>query len=160
MKTFFLSVLCSVIFAAGIYGQDLTVSAYYLLGEKSKDSHSTEETFAVSNSSVAYTVKYSGKKGKNQVDAEKTCTFTDQDLTNLRKTIETKELNVNDSLLSEHFKSKSFEVYTNISLNIVMDGQEYRIRINGDTIEFDDSKLYKNTVFFLTMLRKMIEGCK
>ncbi len=160
MKTFFLSVLCSVIFAAGTNGQDLTVSAYYLLGEKSKDSHSTEETFAVSNSSVAYTVKYSGKKGKNQVDAEKTCTFTDQDLTNLRKTIETKELNVNDSLFSEHFKSKSFEVYTNISLNIVMDGQEYRIRINGDTIEFEDSKLYKNTVFFLTMLRKMIEGCK
>ena len=160
MKTFLISVLCSVIFAAGTFGQDLSVSAYYLLGEKSKDSHSTEETFAVSNSSVAYTVKYSGKKGKNQVDAEKTCTFTDQDLTNLRKTIETKELNVNDSLFSEHFKSKSFEVYTNISLNIVMDGQEYRIRINGDTIEFDDSKLYKNTVFFLTMLRKMIEGCK
>ncbi|MBE2217236.1 MAG: hypothetical protein IAE90_03470 [Ignavibacteria bacterium] len=160
MKISLLSVLCSIIFVAGTYGQDISVSAYYLLGEKSKDSHSTEETFAVSNSSVAYTVKYSGKKGKNQVDTEKTCTFTDQDLTNLRKTIETKELNVSDSLFSEHFKSKSFEVYTNISLNIVMDGQDYRVRINGDTIEFDDSKLYKNTVFFLTMLRKMIEGCK
>lgn len=142
------------------YGQELSIAAYFLLGEKSKDSHASEESFAVSNSSVAYSVKYTGKKNKNQVDGEKTCVFTEQDISNLRKTIETKELNVSDSIFSEHYKSKSFEVYTNISLAIVMDGQEYSIKINGDTKEFEDTKLYKNTVFFLTMLRKMIEGCK
>ena len=160
MKTLILFLFFSVLFAAGTFGQELTVTAYFLLGEKSKDSHSTEETFAVSSSSVSYSVKYTGKKSKNQVDGEKTCVFTEQDLANLRKTIETKELNVNDSLFAKHFKSKSFEIYTNISMTIALDGQEYNIRINGDTKEFDDEKLYNNSVFFLTMLRKMIEDCK
>ena len=160
MRTLFLFLFSCALITSCTFSQDLTVSAYFLQGEKSKDSHSSEESFAVSNSSVSYSVKYTGKKNKNQVDGEKTCVFTEQDIANLRKTIETKELNVNDSLFGEHYKSKSLEVYTNISLAIVMDGQEYNIRINGDVKELDDSKLYKNTVFFLTMLRKMIEGCK
>lgn len=160
MKTLLLILFCVISLSAAASSQELTVAAYFLLGEKSKDSHSSEESFAVSNSSVSYSVKYTGKKNKNQVDGEKTCVFSEQDISNLRKTIETKDLNLNDSLFSEHYKSKSFEIYTNISLAIVIDGQEYNIKINGDTKEFDDTKLYKNTVFFLTMLRKMVEGCK
>lgn len=160
MSKLILVLLCLVSVSGITASQELTISAYFLLGEKSKDSHSSEESFAVSGTSVSYSVKYTGKKSKNQVDAEKTCVFTEQDIANLRKTIETKELNVSDSIFSEHYKSKSFEVYTNISLAIVMDGQEYSIKINGDTKEFEDTKLYKNSVFFLTMLRKMIEGCK
>lgn len=153
-------VLIIIFLSASSAAQDLNIAISYLQGEKSKDSHSTDESFAISNTSVAYSVKYTGKKGKNQQDMEKTCTFTEQDLINIRKTIETKGLNVNDSLFQESSKTKSFEVYTRISIAIVMDGQEYKININGDTRELEDSMLYKNSVFFITMLRKMVEDCK
>ncbi len=149
-----------IVFTLSASAQDLNIAISYLHGEKSKDSHSSEESFAISNTSVAYSVKYSGRKGKNQVDMEKTCTFTEQDLNNIRKTIETKGLNVNDSLYQQTSKTKSFEVFTRINIAINMDGKEYKINISGDTIEFDDAALYKNSVFFITMLRKMVEDCK
>ncbi|HMQ79396.1 MAG TPA: hypothetical protein PKE39_16085 [Ignavibacteria bacterium] len=160
MKYLFSVVLAIVFFAAVSAAQDLNLAISYLYGEKSKDSHSTEESYALSNSSMAYTVKYTGKKGKNQQDMEKTCTFTEQDLKNIAKTIEAKGLNVNDSLFQESSKTKSFEIYTRINIAINMDGQEYKINISGDTKEFDDAALYKNSVFFITMLRKMVEDCK
>lgn len=153
-------VLAIIFFSAVSSAQDLNIAISYLYGEKSKDSHASEESFAISNTSVAYTVKYSGRKGKNEQDMEKNCTFTEQDLKNIRKTIETKGLNVNDSLESKMSKTKDFEIFTRINIAINMDGQEYKINISGDTIEFDDAALYKNSVFFITMLRKMVEDCK
>ena len=155
------SIVLAIIFSsAASAAQDLNITISYLYGEKSKDSHSSEESFSISNTSVAYSVKYSGRKGKNQQDMEKTCTFTEQDLKNIIKTIEAKGLNVNDSLYQQTSKTKSFEVFTRINIAINMDGQEYKINISGDTIEFDDAALYKNSVFFITMLRKMVEDCK
>lgn len=154
-------IILAVLFYSGVSAaQDLNIAISYLYGEKSKDSHSTEESFAISNTSVAYSVKYTGRKGKNQNDIEKTCTFTEQDLKNITKTIEAKGLNVNDSLFQESSKTKSYEVYTRINIAIIMDGQEYKINISGDTKEFDDAVLYKNSVFFITMLRKIVEDCK
>ncbi len=141
-------------------GQDMTISSSYLIGEKSKDSHSTSEKISINGTSVSYSVKYSGHKGKNDIDMDKSCEFTEQDLKNIRKTIETKSLNVTDSLFQENSKYKSFEVYTNISIAISMDGQEYKIRINGDTAEFKDSQLYKNSLYFITLLSKMAKDCK
>ncbi len=149
-----------IFFSAVSEAQDLNIAISYLYGEKSKDSHSSEESFAISNTSVAYSIKYSGRKSKDQQDMEKTCTFTQQDLENIRKTIEAKKLNVNDSLLQESSKTQSYEVYTRINIALNMDGQEYKININGDTKEFDDAALYKNSVFFIIMLRKMVEDCK
>ncbi len=160
MKYLISSIVTVLFFSAVSLSQDLNLAINYLHGEKSKDSHSSEESFAISNTSVAYSIKYSGRKGKNQQDMEKTCTFTEQDLKNIRKTIEEKGLNVNDSLFQESSKTSSYEVYTRINIAINMDGQAYKININGDTREFDDAMLYKNSVFFITMLRKMVEGCK
>ncbi|NOS84193.1 MAG: hypothetical protein HOP31_03545 [Ignavibacteria bacterium] len=160
MKYLLSIVLAAFLFTLSASAQDLNIAISYLYGEKSKDSHASEESFAVSYTSVAYSVKYSGRKGKNQVDMEKTCTFTEQDINNIRKTIETKGLNVNDSLESKMSKTKNFEIFTRINIAIIMDGNEYKINISGDTIEFDDAKLYKNSVFFITMLRKMVEDCK
>ena len=160
ISALFILLLISFLVTNNTSSQDFSLAIDYLKGEKSKDSHSVEESYAISNTSVAYTVKYTGHKGKNQEDLSKTCTFTEQDLTNIKKTIETKGLNVTDSVLSKLVKSKNFEIYTRINISINMDGQEYKITINGDTAEFNDEKLYKDTEFFITMLRKMVEGCK
>jgi len=160
MKKLIFSFFILFLFSSTALSQDLNIAITYLDGEKSKDSHSMEENYAISNSSVAYTVKYTGHKGKGQEDNSKVCTFTEQDLKNIRKTIETKNLNVTDSLFQESSKTKSFEHYCNIVIDMDIDGQHYNIKINGDVKEFDDNNLYKNSVFFITMLRRMVEGCK
>lgn len=119
-----------------------------------------EESYAISNSSVAYSVKYKGRKSDKQEDKGKVCTFTEQDLKNIRQNIETKGLNVTDSLFQESTKTKGIEHYCNIVIDMDIDSQHYKIRINGDIKELEDKDLYKNSVFFITMLRKMVEGCK
>ncbi|MEO8515008.1 MAG: hypothetical protein ABI543_15730 [Ignavibacteria bacterium] len=160
MKVLLIILFAGILFAGNAYSQDLSITIYYLLGEKSKDSHSMDESFAISNTSVAYSVKYSGHKGKGQEDIDKTCTFSEQDLKNIRKTIEEKNLNVTDSLLQTTSKTKSYEVYTRVNIAIAMDGKEYKITISGDTLEFKEETLYKNSVYFITMLRKMVVDCK
>jgi hypothetical protein len=160
LTAFFILFLISFFITDRASSQDFSLAIDYLYGEKSKDSHSIEESYAISNTSVAYSVKYTGHKGKNQEDMEKTCVFTEQDLANVKKTIETKGLNVTDSLLSKLVKMKSYEIFTRINISINMDGHEYKITINGDTAEFKDETLYKNTEFFIAMLRNMVEGCK
>lgn len=160
MKIKKISIIVFIFLYSAVYSQDLNIAVSYLSGEKSKDSHSMEEGYAISNSSVAYSVKYKGRKGKDQEDMNKVCTFTEQDLTNIRLTIEKKGLNVTDSLFQESSKSKGFERYCNIIIDMNIDSQKYKIKINGDIKEFEDNALYKNSVFFISMLRRMIEGCK
>lgn len=160
MKKLLFLIFITLIFCSVSQSQELNLAVSYLSGEKSKDSHSKEENFAVSNSAVAYSVKYKGRKSDKQEDKGKVCTFTEQDLKNIRQTIETKGLNVTDSLFQESSKTKSFEQYCNIIVDMDIDGQKYKIRINGDIKELEDKDLYKNTVFFITMLRKMVESCK
>jgi len=159
-KKIFASAVFLLLFIASAGAQDLNLAVNFLQGEKSKDSHSTEESFAISNYAVAYSVKYSGRNGQNRQDMEKTCTFTEQDIRNIVQTIVAKGLNVTDSLFRESSKTKSYEVYTNLSMAININGQEYKIKINGDTNDLDDSALYKNSVFFIAMLRNMVESCK
>jgi hypothetical protein len=139
--------------------QDFTLAISYLSGEKSKDSHSTEESIAINETSAAYSIKYFGRKGENQHDNNKTCTFTEQDILDIRAVIVKKGLNKTDSLFSESSKSKSYEVYTNISISMTLDGQEYKIKINGDTNELNDAKLYKSSLLLITRIRNMIENC-
>jgi hypothetical protein len=146
------------VMSAGVYSQDFLVAISYLHGEKSKDSHSTEESFAITGDLAAYSVEYKGRIKKE--DNSKTCNFTEQDIKNIKQTIETKNLNVVDSLYQESSKTQSYERYINLEMVIKMDGGDYRIKINGDIKEFEDKMLYKNSIFFITMLRKMVEGCK
>jgi hypothetical protein len=154
------AVFLMVIAIQNLFGQELTMTVYYLKGEKSKDSHSSEEQFAIAQTTVAYSIKYSGRRGKNQNDSEKFCTFTEQDVKNIVQTVTDKGLNVTDSAYVETSKTKSFEVYTNINIAMMIDGKDYSIKINGDTEQLSDSKLYKNSIFLITLLRKMVKDCE
>lgn len=158
-RIFFLLVISSVFITLNSCGQDFKVKVYYLSGEKSKDSHSTTENISVDGSSVSYSIKYKGRKGNNQQDNRKECTFTEQNIENIKKTILLKDLNRSDSLYQESSKTKSLEYYSNISIDITMNGDYFRIRLNGDTNELEGTSLYDNSIFFIQFLRKMIQDC-
>jgi|SRR4030095_5314297 hypothetical protein len=138
---------------------DLKVDIYYLDGEKSKDSHSSEELISIVGHSASYSIKYSGRRDIKQQDGEKECKFTSGDIEKVKKIIIEKELNVTDSLFEKDSKYKSFEIFCNINIDISMDGKNYKIRINGETKQFDDKELYKNSINFISFLKKMIEDC-
>lgn len=158
MKTF-LAFLFLILLVLQNQSQDFKLSLYYLDGEKSKDSHSTEEKISISGYDVKYSVKYSGHRTKSQNDTEKNCTFSEQVIAKIKTTIISKGLNSNQTLTDENSKSKSFERYCNIALDITMDGNNYKIRINGDIEEFKNNDLYKNCDYFAKLLRKLVKDC-
>jgi hypothetical protein len=160
MKTISIITFILLFFICSANAQDFTLAISYLSGEKSKDSHSTLENIAINGTSVAYSIKYSGRKGENQHDNNKTCTFTEQDILDIKAIIVKKGLNKTDSLFSESSKTIGYEVYTNISISMTLDGQEYKIKINGDTSELSDAKLYKSSLLLITRIRSKIENCK
>jgi len=145
--------------AYSLYSDDLSLDIYYLNGEKSKDSHSSVEKFLLNGYLMTYSVKYSGHRSSKQKDTTKECTFTDQDIKNIQYSIEKQGMNVNDSLFSDESKSKSYEHYCNIHIKIVLNGNEYHIKVNGDTELLDKNGLYKNSVYFITFMRKMVKDC-
>jgi hypothetical protein len=150
------AILVSVKFS---YSDPLYIKIYYLNGEKSKDSHTAEEEFLLNGSNISYSVKYSGRKDKNQEDTEKNCVFTEKDLKNIISAIDEKGLRVTDSLFEKDSKMKSFEIFCNIAIDIKIDNVDYRIRINGDTQEFKNKELYNNSLYLITTIRDLINGC-
>ncbi len=160
MKYFFVSFLfLLVLHCSGTKADSFKLNISYFKGEKSKDSHSSNEIFSIEGQTVSYSIKYSGRRGKNQEDSQKECTFTEQDIANIKTTIISKGLNSNQTLTEENSKSKSFEVYCNIVLDLTLDGSDYKIRINGDTQEFNNNVFYNDTIFFIALLQKMVKDC-
>lgn len=145
--------------AFSVRAQEFTLTVNYFAGEKSKDSHSTEENFAVTGMFASYAIEYSGHKGKNQHDTEKSCSFSDKDIEKIKKAIIEKELNHSVVYSTKDSKSKSFEEFCNIGISISMDGGSYKIALNGDLVDLKNNNDYNNALSFIAMLRKMFEDC-
>lgn len=145
--------------AFSVRAQEFTLTVNYFAGEKSKDSHSTEENFAVTGHFASYTFEFRGHRGKNQNDTEKSCTFSDKDIEKIKKAIFEKELNHSVAYSTEESKSKSFEQYCNIAISVVMDGSTYKISLNGDLVDLKNNNDYNNALSFIALLRKMFEDC-
>jgi hypothetical protein len=154
-----LLILIYFAFAAVCFSQGLDISISYTNGEKSKDSHTTEESIAIGGYDAAYSVKYSGHRSPEQVDDSKTCRFSKKNIKTIKDFIIEKGLNKNDSLFDESSKYKSYEVFVNISIAVTIDGQDYKIKVNGDTDEIGHKDLYKNVIELINKVRKMIEDC-
>jgi len=142
-----------------LFCDDFYLKIYYLKAEKSKDSHSSEEYITVKGNDVTYSIFYTGTRGKYDVDTDKSCVFSNNNIENIKNTIITGELNVTDSLFEENIKYKEFEIYCNINIDIRMGGNAYSIKINGNIDEFHDKSLYKNTIFLISIIREMLSGC-
>lgn len=142
-----------------LFSYDFFLKIYYLHGEKSSNSHTSEESITIKGNNVTYSISYTGNRGENDIDMDKVCTFSENNIENIKNTIILGELNVVDSLTEHEIKYKEFEIYCNISIDIRMGGNAYSIRINGDTEEFHDKNLYKNSLFLISIIREMLTGC-
>jgi len=141
------------------FSQGLNISISYLNGEKSKDSHSTEESYAIGGYEAVYSVKYSGHTSGDKKDGDKTCRLSEENVILVKDFIFEKGLNKDATLRDESTKYKSFEIFVNITVNMKIDGSEYKISINGDTDEIGHKDLYKNVVALIDKIRVMIKDC-
>jgi hypothetical protein len=142
-----------------IIAQEWAVSISYINGEKSKDSHATIENFSFGDSSLSYIVAYTGHRTKDQVNQEKKCKISKAESKTLLDFILTNGLNKNDSLFQESSKTKSFEIFNNIVIAIVIDNTLYKIIINGDIVEFKDNELYTKVIQFIDLVRNLATKC-
>ena len=152
-------IILVIFFTSVSFSQNLDLAISYLYGEKSKDSHTTEENFAIGGTSASYSVKYSGHKTKNQKDDSKTCEFTQKNVNDIKNFIIEKGLNKTESLIDESTKYKSFETFVRITIDLSMDNQEYKIKVNGDTQEISGKDFYKNVQALIDKIRQMVKDC-
>lgn len=154
----FLTVLIVLFLCGESYSQEMSIAVSYLRGEKSKDSFSATENYALNGTSLSFSTKYTGRMG-NEDPRSRVCTLQDKDTTALRNLIFEYGLNVTDSLISETTKSSFPQYYTAINMSISVDGVESKITVNGDTYELAESEYYKKVIKFIMYLRNTALNC-
>src|SRR4030095_15625860 len=136
------------------FSEGIDIAISYTKGEKSKDSHSSTESIAIGGYKAAYSIEYSGRRGIGEQNDEKNCTLSKKKVQVIKDVIIEKGLNTNDELIDESTKYKSYELFCNISISMTIDGQDYKIKINGDIAEIGHKDLYKNAIALIDKIRE------
>ncbi|MBC7873864.1 MAG: hypothetical protein H7Y01_07710 [Ferruginibacter sp.] len=136
--------------------QAFLVDISYSTSEKSKDSHSTYESFSIKGSTVVYLLKYTGRKGPGQTNVTRSCVFTDEQVRKIQQTITDKNLNVTDSLIIESSEMSSVA----ISIGITRGTKATKIRVKGSPGDLAGKLLYKNSLYLISTVQKMLKDCR
>ena len=136
----------------------LTINNYY--AEKGKDSHSSTENISISGSNVTYSVKYTGRKGANQQNEEKSCTLTKDQLEKINNTINERQLNVTDSLIIDKQEEKGTQVTANVSITVTITGKTTRTKCMGDPSDLAGMPLYNNSLYLFRLVKNMVDICR
>ena len=143
------------------YSQQPFLTIYYYYGEKSKDSHSSTENISINGSSVSYSVKYSGRKGPDQNDEEKTCTLTNEQLEKINKTIKEKHLDLTDSVIINNGSHNSgYQVSTTVIITLARAGTTTKTKCKGRPADLAGKPLYKNSLYLLETIKSMLKLCR
>jgi hypothetical protein len=140
--------------SSNLHADAFILKITYTEGEKSKDSRSSTTIISMTGNEISYSKTFSGRKvAENQ---SKSCVFTDSQTTSIQDFITQNKLNVTDSLFQKHSKYKSFELFVNLTINLVMWENISEIHINGDTKEFDGVRLYENSLELIRIIERYL----
>lgn len=142
-----------------LFSQPLSVAVSYVRGEISKDSHSSTENYSINGTALSFSMVNKGRTGNENIDP-KLCTLEEKDTVAIRNMILTSGFNVSDSLITEKNNSDSPKYYTVVSISILLDGAESKIKVNGDTKEMAENEFYQKVVKFVMYLRNVAINCK
>ena len=143
------------------YSQQPFLTIYYYYGEKSKDSHSTTENISIRDSTILYSVKYSGMRGSNQRNEEKTCTLTIEQLEKINKTINDKHLAATDSvIINNEAHNSGYDINTTVIITLIRSGKTTRAKTKGSPSNLKDKPLYKNSLYLLETIKSMLKLCQ
>jgi len=159
MKNIFLFIVLFLVVIGYSKSDALRITISLTEGEHSKDSWSSETNISIDGSEIAYTKTYSGHRGTNQKDVSKTCTFTDQQMSDIQNYIKDKNLMRSDSLIDNEEKYKSFERFVNLSMFLAMWERISKINVNGDVSNLEDKDLYKNCYGLIDLITTYLDTC-
>ena len=155
LLSFFLMLLSAQKTAAQIFS--LLVS--HTSSERSKDSHSTTETFNLTGKNLSYTVTYSGRKGPNQKDEEKKCVLTDEQVNKISATLQEKKLNVTDSLINNLTGMEAPYTAETITITVTKGNKITKIRVKGTSAQVSNKTVYSNSLYLINMISRMLKTC-
>lgn len=142
------------------HSQQPFLTIYYAEAEKSKDSHSTIETISCTGTTVVYTVKYSGRRGPDQKDAQKECLLSNEKMGSIRKIISDKKLDTTDSLIVNTLPDKTYLETTTININFTNGKKISKTKVKGSTSALSHELLYQNCIYLLNRIREMQKNCE
>lgn len=160
MKRTILFLLLPVFLNKSTMAQQPFLTIYYYYAEKSRDSHSTTEQISIGDSTLLYSVKYTGRKGPNQKDEVKTCKLTRDQLEKINKVINDKQLNVTDSIISNTTGGSGFQVTTNVIITITRSGKTTLTKTRGYVSDLTGKPLYDNSLYLIRKIKAMVELCR
>jgi len=149
-------VLTLLIFVAPLIaaGQDKGKDALYvqlmlIMGERSRDSHSTVTTITVADNLVLYEKIYRGRFGNRPPD-RKEFKLTETDKANLIKLIKDHNLLRTEQLEREE-KPSGVRRYFALTVNADVNGSKGVLQLKGprDATDIKDKKLYKDALSLL-----------
>ena len=141
--------------ATKTFADSFILNISFTEGEKSKDSHSSTTSIEMNGNEIIYSKSFSGYgSGKTE---NKTCTFTDEQTSKIQEFLKQNNLNKDDSLFQKSSKYKSYEVFVNVTISLVMWENVSKIRINGDTEEFKGEPLYKNSLKLIALIEGYLD---
>jgi len=145
--------------AGNTIAQQPTLTIYNYYGEKGKDTHSTSENISISGSTVSYSVKYTGRRGPNQENEEKSCTLTREQLETINKTITEKNLNVTDSLIIQQ-EVNGTQVTAHVSITVTIAGKTTKTTCKGNPADLSGKPLYSNSLYLFRLVKNMVDICR
>jgi len=159
MKMSYIFIVLFFTFSKASHSQQPFLSIYSSYSEKSKDSHSTTENISLSGTTVVYSVKYTGRRGPDQKDERKECTLSNEQVSNIRKAIRDKQLNITDSLIDNSSSNNSYKVSTAITTTVTNGNKTTKVKVKGSPSALNGKPLYKNSLYLLNLIRKMLDNC-
>jgi hypothetical protein len=139
-------------FPSKIFADSFIIEIYYLDGEKSKDSWSSETNVSVDGSSIIFSKKWSGSAKSRNKDIEKKWNLSDEQVSALQKIIWDNKLLVRETLEDKDEKYKSYERFVNLAVSISLAEAMGFIKINGDMLQIQDSDLYLRTMKLMNLI--------
>lgn len=127
--------------------------------EKSKDSHSTTETFSISGTLFRYSIKYKGRRTANQKDSSRECVLSATDIESVQSGLRAQQLDVMDSLNLPGTDHSGMQRSVSISIQYSVPRKPGRVKITGDPSLFENRPLYKSALLFMEQLRALRKKC-
>ena len=159
MKKSYILIVFLFAFSKASHSQKPYLSIYYPYVEKSKDSHSTTENISLSGTKVVYSVKYTGRNGPDQKDEMKECTLSNEQVSNIRKAISDKQMSITDSLIDNSSANNSYKVTTAITTIVINGNKTTKVKVKGSPSVLNGKPLYKNSLYLINLIRKMLDNC-
>jgi len=160
MKGILAIIFCIIFLSSNIvWADELSLTLVIVEGEKSKDSHYSEEVLNLALGELKYSIKHYGKNNPLDNDYVKKCILNEEQESTVKYLITEYSLNVNDTIISDNTFSYPNINYLRISLEKLLNGKTSKLLMNGEINIIAETIYYFKVEKLYSLLKQFIENC-